>query len=142
MSSDTDDGIHLRVKGFRAPEGMHGDAVFLDFVDGSFEVLFTNKRQKSNRVVRPPEYSGRQDIVYFSPFGIEFAYCRLQVLSVENGPSILPLSITEFLLQDTGPTSFNFNGLSLQRLRDFGERDAHKDSEEGFPPSIEITAAL
>src|SRR5271169_358606 len=57
MSSDADNSIHLWVKRFRAPEGLHRNAVLLDFVDGSFEILVTNKCQKSNRVVCPPEYA-------------------------------------------------------------------------------------
>ena len=87
MSGDANDSIHLRVKRFRAPEGMHRNAVLLDFVDGSFKILVANKCQKSNRVVRPPEYLGRQDVVYFSPFGRKFADCRLQVGYPKNGPS-------------------------------------------------------
>ncbi len=79
MSSNADDGIHLRVKRFRAPKGVHRYAVLLDFVDGSFEILFANKSQKSNGVVRPPEHARRQDVVYFSPFGLQFADIRLQV---------------------------------------------------------------
>ncbi len=80
MSGDADNGIHLRVKGFRAPQGVHRNAVLLDFVNGSFEVLFTNERQKSNVVVRPPEYPGRQYVIYFSPLRIKLADCRLQLL--------------------------------------------------------------
>ncbi len=59
MSSDADDSIHLWVKRFRAPEGLHRNAVLLDFVDGSFKILVANKYQKSNRVVCPPKYTGR-----------------------------------------------------------------------------------
>jgi len=59
MSSDADNSIHLRVERFGAPEGLHGNAVLLDFVDGSLEILVANKCQKSNRVVCPPEYAGR-----------------------------------------------------------------------------------
>src|SRR5258708_4436894 len=43
VSGDADDGIYLRVKGFRTPKGVHRDAVLLDFVDGSFEILVANK---------------------------------------------------------------------------------------------------
>jgi hypothetical protein len=75
MSGDADDGIHLRVKRFRAPEGVHRDAVLLDFVDGSFEVLFTDKCQKANMVIRSPEHPGRQNVVYFSPLGLKLADC-------------------------------------------------------------------
>ena len=79
MSSDADNGIHLRVKGFGAAKGVHGDAVLLDFVDCSFEILFTNKRQKPNMVVGPPEYAGRQKVLYFSPLGFKFVDRRLQL---------------------------------------------------------------
>jgi hypothetical protein len=90
MSSNPDDGIHLRVKGFRTPKGVHRNAVLLDFVDGSFEILFANKCQQSNGIVRPPKYTGRQDIVYFSPFGLKFADRRFQVLTPERAaPSTL-----------------------------------------------------
>ena len=84
VSRDTDDGIHLRIKGFRAPEGMHRNAVLLDFADGSFEILFANKCQKSSRVVRPPKYLGRQDVVHFSPFRLKFADRPLQASTPEN----------------------------------------------------------
>src|SRR5216683_2664684 len=101
MSSDADNGIHLRVKGFRAPQGVNRDAVLLNFVDGSFEVLFANKCQKSNVVVRPPEYPGRQYVIYFSPLGLKLADRRLQVLiPLRMVPSTyhprLCASITEF----------------------------------------------
>ena len=100
VSSDADDGIQLRVKRIRTPKCVHRYAVLLDFVDGSFEILFANKCQQSSRVVRPPEYAGRQDVVYFSPFGLKFANRRLQVSTLENGPStyhpIVEVSITEF----------------------------------------------
>ena len=79
MRSDADDSIHLRIERFRAPKGVHRNAVLLDFVDGSFEILVANKCQKSKRVVGPPEYPRRQDAVYFSPFGLKFADRRLQV---------------------------------------------------------------
>ena len=84
MSSDADDGIHLRVKRLRAPKGVHRNAVLLDFVDGSFEILFANKCQQSSRVVRPPKYVGRQDVLYFSPFGLKFVDRRFQVLTPES----------------------------------------------------------
>jgi hypothetical protein len=107
VCGDADDGIDLRVKRLRAPKRVHCDAVFLDFVDGSFEILFANKGQKANRVVRPPEYARRQDVVHFSAFGLKFADCRLHVSTPENGPSIrhpvFGVSITEFSPQDTGP---------------------------------------
>src|SRR5580658_7129218 len=100
MSGNADNRVHLWVKRFGSPESVHRDAVFLDFVDGSFEIFFANKCQQSSRVVRPPEYAGRQDVVYFSPFGLKFANRRLQVSTLENGPStyhpIVEVSITEF----------------------------------------------
>ena len=80
MSGDADNGIHLRVKRFRAPQGVHRNAVLLYFVDGSFEVLFANKRQKPNVIVCPPEYPGRHYVIYFSPLGLKLADHRLQVL--------------------------------------------------------------
>src|SRR5437879_4901387 len=87
VSSDADNGIYLWVKRFRPPQRVNCNAVLLDFVDGSFEVLFTNKRQKSNVVVRPPEYPGRQYIIYFSPLRLKLADCRLQVHTPKNSSS-------------------------------------------------------
>ena len=37
------------------------------------KVLFANKSQKPNKVVRPPEYTRRQDAIYFSPLGLQLA---------------------------------------------------------------------
>jgi hypothetical protein len=71
---------------------MHRNAVLLDFVDGSFEILVANKCQKSNRVVRPTEYLGRQDVVDFSPFGLKFADRRLQVDTPRTVSSTTTLS--------------------------------------------------
>jgi hypothetical protein len=98
MSSNADDGIHLRVKRFRTPKCVHRYAVLLDFVDGAFEILFANECQKSSRVVRPPKYIGRQDVVYFSPFGLKFADRPFQVLTPESAaPSTLsPLLRREY----------------------------------------------
>jgi hypothetical protein len=86
MSSNADDGIHLRVKRFRTPKCVHRYAVLFDFVDGSFEILFANKCQQSSRIVRPPKYTGRQDVVYFSPFGLKFADRPFQVLTRSPRP--------------------------------------------------------
>ena len=101
MSGDADNGIHLRVKGFRTPQGVNRDAVLLDFVDGSFEVLFANKCKEPNVVVRPPEYPGRQNVIYFSPLGLKLADRRLQVvIPLRMAPStyhpVFGGSITEF----------------------------------------------
>jgi hypothetical protein len=79
MSSDADNSIHLWVKRFLAPKGVHRNAVLLDFLNGSFEILAANKCQKSNGVVGPSEYAGGQDVVYFSPFGLKLADRRWQV---------------------------------------------------------------
>ena len=49
VSRDADNGIHLRVKRFRAPKGVHCNAVLLDFVDGSFEVFLANKGEQSKQ---------------------------------------------------------------------------------------------
>ena len=57
MSSNSNDGIHLGVKRFRASERMHCDAVLFDFVDCAFKVFVANKREESNWVVGPPEHS-------------------------------------------------------------------------------------
>jgi hypothetical protein len=84
MSGNADDGIHLRVKGFRTPKGVHGNAVLLDFVDSSFEIFFANKCQQSNGIVCPPKYTGRQDVVYFSPLGLKFADRPFQALAPES----------------------------------------------------------
>jgi hypothetical protein len=121
MSSDADDGIHLRVKRFRAPKGLHRNAVLLDFIDGAFEMLFANKCQKPNKIVRPPEYARRQDVVYFSPFGLKFADRRLQVpypqrtVPLNLASPFFGVSITEFSPQDTGQAPIDFNGLKRKR---------------------------
>jgi hypothetical protein len=86
MGSYADNRIHLRVKGFRAPKSVHGNAVLLDLVNGSFEVLLTNKCQEPNMVVRPSQYARTQNVVYFSPFGLKFANRRLQMDTPKNGP--------------------------------------------------------
>ena len=102
VSRDADNGIHLRVKRFRTPKSVNRNAVLLYFVDCTVEILSANKSQESNRVVRPPEYTGRQNAVYFSPLGLKFADSRFQVLTpLENGPfdlttPVLEASITEF----------------------------------------------
>ena len=80
MSGDAYNGIYLRIKRFRAPQGVHRNAVLLDFVDGSFEVLFANVRQNPDVVVRPPKYPRRQYVIYLSPLGFKLADYRLQVL--------------------------------------------------------------
>jgi len=87
MSGDADDGIHLRVEGFRATQGVYCDAVFLDFVDSSFEVFFTNKGEEPDMIVCPSQYARRQYVFYFSSFGFQFADCRLQVDPPKKGPS-------------------------------------------------------
>ncbi len=101
MSGDADNGVHLRIKRFRAPQGVNRNAVLLDFVDGSFEVLFANVRQNPDVVVRPPEYPRRQYVIYFSPLGLKLADRRLQVaIPLRMVPStyhpVFGGSITEF----------------------------------------------
>lgn len=61
MRCDTDDRIHLRVKVMGPAQGLHGNAVLFDFVDRSFEVLFANKAQKSNKIVRSAQHAGGQN---------------------------------------------------------------------------------
>ena len=91
VRGDADNGIYLRVKRFRAPKGVHRNAVLLDFVDCSFEVLFANKSQKPNKVVRPPEDTGRQEAVYFNPLGLKLADRRLQMtIPLKMVPSTHP----------------------------------------------------
>ncbi len=102
MGGYADDCVQLGIKGFRAPKGVDRDAVLLDLVDGTFKVLFANKRQKPDEVVGPPEHTGRQNVVYFSALRLKLADCRLQNdYPFENGPvdtppSPLHGSITEF----------------------------------------------
>src|SRR5271154_794614 len=48
VSSDSDNGVHLRIKIRRAPESLHGDVVLLNFSRRTLEVLFTDVGQKSN----------------------------------------------------------------------------------------------
>jgi hypothetical protein len=90
MSSDADNGIHLWVKGFRSPEGVHRDAVLLDFVDGSFKVLLTNIGQEPDMVIDAPERSRGQNAVYLSPLRLKLAGRRLQVDTPKNGPFDVP----------------------------------------------------
>ena len=79
MRSYANNGIQLWIKRLGAAKRLYRNVVLFDFVDGSFEVLFTNKCQKSTIVIRPSEYAGRQNVVYFSPFSLKFADCRWQV---------------------------------------------------------------
>src|SRR5258708_32607202 len=53
--------IRLRIKIMRPAQGLDGNTVFLDFVDRAFEVLFANKAQEPNEVVRSAKKSRRQD---------------------------------------------------------------------------------
>ena len=87
VSSDADDGIHLRIKRFRAPESLHRNAVFLDLVDCSFKVFFANKGKKPKEVIAPPEHTRRQDVVYFSPLRLKLADRRFHNSYPKNGPS-------------------------------------------------------
>lgn len=102
VGSYADDCVQLGIKRFRAPKGVDRDAVLFDLVDCSFKVLFANKCQKSNEVVGPPEYTGRQNVIHFSALCLKLADCRLQNdYPFENGPvdsppSPLHGSITEF----------------------------------------------
>jgi len=73
MSRHADNSIHLRIKRFWPSQGLHGDGVLLDFVNCSFEVLFTYKCQNSSMVVRPAEYARRQNVIYFSPLSLKLA---------------------------------------------------------------------
>jgi hypothetical protein len=81
MSSYPNNGIQLWIKRLWAAKRVHGNAVLLDFVDGSFEVLFANKSQEPNEVIRSTEYTRRQNVVHFSPLGLKLADCRLQVVT-------------------------------------------------------------
>jgi hypothetical protein len=56
MRGYPDNGIHLRIKVFRASQYLHSNAVFLDFVDGSVKVPLTNENQKSNKIVGSAEH--------------------------------------------------------------------------------------
>jgi hypothetical protein len=101
VSGDADNRIDLRIKGFRAAQSVHCNAVFFDLVDGAFEIFFANECEKSNRVVSPPKYTGRQNVLYFSPFGLKFAGRPFQVLpprerSLRPCHPIFEVSITEF----------------------------------------------
>jgi hypothetical protein len=78
MRSYADDCVQLGIKRLRTPKGVDRDAVLFDLVDSSFEVFFADKRQKSNEVVGPPEYTGRQNVVYFSSLCLKLADFRLQ----------------------------------------------------------------
>src|SRR5580692_9531210 len=113
---------------------MDGNAVLLDFVDGAFEILFANKRQQSSRVVRPPEHVGRQDVVYFSPFGLKLADRRLQV-------SYLRERFFDLRSRLRGEYNRIFAGKTL------GQTPVISATygimwRRGFPLSIEINAAL
>ena len=79
MRSDSDNGIYLRVKGFRATEGVHSDVVFLDLINRSLEVLFADVSHEPDEVIRPPENTRGQNVIYFTPLGLELTHRRLQV---------------------------------------------------------------
>jgi hypothetical protein len=81
MCSYANNGIQLWIKRLWAAQRVHRNAVLLDFVDGSFEVLLANKSQKANKVIRPTEYARRHNRIDFSPLGLKLADCRLQVIT-------------------------------------------------------------
>jgi hypothetical protein len=80
MGSDADNGVHLRIKGFRPPQGPHGDAVLLNLIDSTLEVFFADKIQKPNKIIRPTDHSGSQDGFQFSPLSLKPADCRWQAV--------------------------------------------------------------
>lgn len=55
VRGNPNDGIDLRVKIHGSSQDLHGNAVFLDFVDGSFKVPITNKSQQPNKIVGSPK---------------------------------------------------------------------------------------
>src|SRR5882724_8359398 len=73
------DRIHLWIKIMWPPQGLDGNAVLLDFVDCSFEVLFANEAQESAKIVCPAKHPRRQNLLYFSPLGLKLVDCGLQV---------------------------------------------------------------
>jgi hypothetical protein len=57
MSSYPDDRIYLRIKILLSPQDLYGNTVFLDFIDGIIEVLLTNERKKSDKIVAAAEHA-------------------------------------------------------------------------------------
>ena len=51
MSRYADDGVYLGIKVFWTPQGLNGNAVLLDFAEGSVEVFFAYKTQESNQII-------------------------------------------------------------------------------------------
>ncbi len=135
VSRDTDDGIHLRVKRFRASEGMYRNAVLLDFVDGSFEILFANKCQQSNGLFVRPNTPDDKTLSTSARSASSLLIAGSKRLpprerSVRPYHPVLEVSITEFFAVRHGPNTCNFT--DLRRKRGGG----------GFRLSIEITVAL
>jgi hypothetical protein len=79
MRRDAHDRIYLGIKILRPSQGLDGNAVLLDFVDCSVEVLFANKTQESAQIVRTAKHSRRQNRLNFSPLGLKPVDYRLQV---------------------------------------------------------------
>ena len=102
------------------PRALHRNAVLLDLVDGSFEVLVTNKCQKSNGVVGPPEDAGRQDAIYFSPLGLKLVDHRFQLDTPKNGswsfdlPPRLGGEYNRISPQDTRQNTCDLNDLRAE----------------------------
>jgi len=61
MSRDSHDGIDLWIKIGGPPQGLDGNAVLFDLVDGSFEVFFADEAQEPDKIIRPAQDPGSQD---------------------------------------------------------------------------------
>src|SRR5260370_9325335 len=59
------DGVDLVIKVFRTPQGLHGDAVLLDFVEGALEIFFANKTKESNKIIASAPEPQRYHCVQF-----------------------------------------------------------------------------
>jgi hypothetical protein len=73
MRRDAYNRIHLRIKIMRPAEGLNRNVVLLDLRGGSLEVLFANKGQKADKIVRSAEHSRVQNGVQFSAFRFKLA---------------------------------------------------------------------
>jgi len=73
MRGDAYNRIHLRIKIMRSTQGLNRNVVFLNLCGGPLEVLFANKGQKADKIVRSAEHSRVQNGVQFSAFRFKLA---------------------------------------------------------------------
>lgn len=61
MRSNPDNGIHLGIKIMRTTKGLYRNAVLLDLVDRSFEVLIAHEGEEPNQIVGSAQHTRSQN---------------------------------------------------------------------------------